>query len=167
MLEALANGLPTNGADLASPSSSHLNGATTVQLPVRELEIRSHFQCSKHAAPEAARPISAKPASWWTAVKGGTTMAAAAEEVEAAAAAMEERICTPTTTHVALSLDSNYMRGLVALVNSINTNAACPESIFYHLPVMSVDEVRVQTWHVVGKAIFSHAASRAASRETT
>jgi hypothetical protein len=156
MLEALANGLPTNGVDLTSPSSSHLNGATTVHLPVRKLEIRTHFQCSKHVAPEAARPISAKPASWWT-VKGGTTTAAAAA-AEAEAAALEERICSPTTTHVALSLDSNYMRGLVALVNSINTNAACPESIFYHFPVMSMDEVQVKPG-TLEKRSFAHPSS--------
>lgn len=155
MLEAL----PTNSVDLTSPSSSHLNSATTVRLPVRKLEIRTHFQCSKHAAPEAARPISAKPASWWTPVKGGTTVAAAA-------AAMEERICTPTTTHVALSLDSNYMRGLVALVNSINTNAACPESIFYHFPVMSADEVRGREPGTL-KSDLSHASSSIERNQVT
>eukprot|EP00976_Prorocentrum_cordatum_P099832 1191985-Prorocentrum_minimum.AAC.2 len=49
--------------------------------------------------------------------------------------------CLEGLVHIAVSLESHYMRGLVAILNSIISNAACPGSLFFHFPVLSAEVV--------------------------
>ncbi|GLT35123.1 hypothetical protein SLA2020_096020 [Shorea laevis] len=41
-------------------------------------------------------------------------------------------LCDPSFVHIAMTLDSEYVRGLLAAVYSINHHASCPENIFFH-----------------------------------
>nr|AWW16492.1 putative galacturonosyltransferase-like protein 10 [Ipomoea pes-caprae] len=41
-------------------------------------------------------------------------------------------LCDPAIVHVAMTLDSEYLRGSVAAINSILRHASCPENIFFH-----------------------------------
>ncbi|XP_010911177.1 probable galacturonosyltransferase-like 6 [Elaeis guineensis] len=40
--------------------------------------------------------------------------------------------CDPSHVHIAMTLDSHYLRGSIAAVFSILKHASCPESIFFH-----------------------------------
>ncbi|KAJ4711201.1 Hexosyltransferase [Melia azedarach] len=40
--------------------------------------------------------------------------------------------CDPSLVHVAMTLDSEYLRGSVAAVHSVLKHASCPENIFFH-----------------------------------
>lgn len=41
-------------------------------------------------------------------------------------------VCDPSLVHVAMTLDSKYLRGSIASVHSILRHAACPENIHFH-----------------------------------
>ncbi|KAL5761943.1 hypothetical protein ACOSP7_018207 [Xanthoceras sorbifolium] len=40
--------------------------------------------------------------------------------------------CDPSLVHVAMTLDSEYLRGSIAAVHSVLKHASCPENIFFH-----------------------------------
>ncbi|VVA89749.1 unnamed protein product [Arabis nemorensis] len=44
-------------------------------------------------------------------------------------------VCNPSFVHVALTLDTIYLRGSIAAVNSILQHSVCPENIFFHFLV--------------------------------
>lgn len=46
-------------------------------------------------------------------------------------------LCDPSLVHVAMTLDSEYLRGSVAAINSILRHASCPENIFFHFVASS------------------------------
>ncbi|CAN4124315.1 unnamed protein product [Withania somnifera] len=40
--------------------------------------------------------------------------------------------CDPSLVHIAMTLDSEYLRGSIAAVHSVLRHASCPEEIFFH-----------------------------------
>ncbi|KAJ0037459.1 hypothetical protein Pint_23092 [Pistacia integerrima] len=40
--------------------------------------------------------------------------------------------CDPSLVHIAMTLDSEYIRGSIAAVHSVIKHASCPENIFFH-----------------------------------
>ncbi|PPD88455.1 hypothetical protein GOBAR_DD14626 [Gossypium barbadense] len=48
-------------------------------------------------------------------------------------------VCDPTLVHVAITLDVQYLRGLIAAVHSILQHSLCPENVFFHFLVSETD----------------------------
>ncbi|GAB2214160.1 hypothetical protein Droror1_Dr00018500 [Drosera rotundifolia] len=48
-------------------------------------------------------------------------------------------VCDPSTVHVAMTLDSEYLRGSIAAVHSVLKHASCPENIFFHFVAAEFD----------------------------
>ncbi|KAG9156479.1 hypothetical protein Leryth_019992 [Lithospermum erythrorhizon] len=40
--------------------------------------------------------------------------------------------CDASLVHIAMTIDSEYLRGSMAVVNSVLRHATCPESVFFH-----------------------------------
>lgn len=57
--------------------------------------------------------------------------------------------CDPSLVHIAMTIDSDYLRGTIAAVHSVLKHASCPENTFFHFiasdssPVSSQDLTRV------------------------
>ncbi|XP_059655974.1 probable galacturonosyltransferase-like 9 [Cornus florida] len=49
--------------------------------------------------------------------------------------------CDPSLVHVAMTLDSEYLRGSVAAVHSVLRHASCPENVFFHFIAAEFDAV--------------------------
>ncbi|XP_059316634.1 probable galacturonosyltransferase-like 9 [Lycium ferocissimum] len=47
--------------------------------------------------------------------------------------------CDPSLVHVAMTLDSEYLRGSMAAVHSVLRHASCPEHIFFHFIAAEFD----------------------------
>ena len=47
--------------------------------------------------------------------------------------------CDPSLVHIAMTLDSKYLRGSIAAVHSVLRHASCPENIFFHLIAADFD----------------------------
>ncbi|KAM7487362.1 hypothetical protein LguiB_024846 [Lonicera macranthoides] len=47
--------------------------------------------------------------------------------------------CDPLLVHVAMTLDSEYLRGSLAAVHSVLRHASCPENIFFHFIAAEFD----------------------------
>ncbi|CAH9079080.1 unnamed protein product [Cuscuta europaea] len=47
----------------------------------------------------------------------------------------ETYVCDPSLVHVAITLDTEYLRGSIAAVHSILQHSRCPESVFFHFMV--------------------------------
>ncbi|KAI5572731.1 hypothetical protein BDE02_10G033000 [Populus trichocarpa] len=47
--------------------------------------------------------------------------------------------CDPSLVHIAMTLDSEYLRGSIAAVHSVLKHASCPESIFFHFVAAEFD----------------------------
>lgn len=47
--------------------------------------------------------------------------------------------CDPSLVHIAMTLDSEYLRGSIAAVHSVLKHASCPESIFFHFIAAEFD----------------------------
>ncbi|KAK4784978.1 hypothetical protein SAY86_001667 [Trapa natans] len=47
--------------------------------------------------------------------------------------------CDPTLVHIAMTLDSEYLRGSIAAVHSLLRHASCPENIFFHFIAAEFD----------------------------
>ncbi|KAF8390330.1 hypothetical protein HHK36_024855 [Tetracentron sinense] len=41
--------------------------------------------------------------------------------------------CDPSHVHIAMTLDTEYLRGSMAAIHSVLKHASCPESVFFHL----------------------------------
>ncbi|KAL0725275.1 hypothetical protein Bca4012_039874 [Brassica carinata] len=52
---------------------------------------------------------------------------------------VDPNVCNPSLVHVAITLDSEYLRGSIAAVHSILHHSSCPESVFFHLIVSESD----------------------------
>lgn len=48
-------------------------------------------------------------------------------------------VCDPSLVHVAMTLDSEYIRGTVAAVHSVLRHSSCPESVFFHFVAAEFD----------------------------
>lgn len=49
--------------------------------------------------------------------------------------------CDPSLAHVAMTLDSEYLRGSIAAVHSVLRHSSCPESVFFHFVAAEFDPV--------------------------
>ncbi|KAL2233592.1 probable galacturonosyltransferase-like 9 [Sesamum indicum] len=49
--------------------------------------------------------------------------------------------CDPSLVHVAMTLDSEYLRGSMAAVHSVLRHASCPEQVFFHFIAAEFDSV--------------------------
>ncbi|KAL3841000.1 hypothetical protein ACJIZ3_025591 [Penstemon smallii] len=47
--------------------------------------------------------------------------------------------CDPSLVHVAMTLDSEYLRGSMAVVHSVLRHASCPEQVFFHFIAAEFD----------------------------
>ncbi|KAK9935576.1 hypothetical protein M0R45_022675 [Rubus argutus] len=47
--------------------------------------------------------------------------------------------CDPSLVHIAMTLDSEYLRGSVAAVHSVLKHASCPENVFFHFIAAEFD----------------------------
>ncbi|GAV81328.1 Glyco_transf_8 domain-containing protein [Cephalotus follicularis] len=47
--------------------------------------------------------------------------------------------CDPSLVHVAMTLDSEYLRGTIAAVHSVLRHASCPENVFLHFLAAEFD----------------------------
>ncbi|XP_065860948.1 probable galacturonosyltransferase-like 9 [Euphorbia lathyris] len=47
--------------------------------------------------------------------------------------------CDPSWIHIAMTLDSEYLRGSIAAVHSVLKHASCPENIFFHFVAAEFD----------------------------
>lgn len=47
--------------------------------------------------------------------------------------------CDLTTVHVAMTLDSEYLRGSIAAVHSVLRHSSCPENVFFHFIAAEFD----------------------------
>ncbi|KAM0984036.1 hypothetical protein ACFX13_011691 [Malus domestica] len=47
--------------------------------------------------------------------------------------------CDPSLVHIAMTLDSEYLRGSVAAVHSVIKHASCPENVFFHFIAAEFD----------------------------
>ncbi|KAJ9187601.1 hypothetical protein P3X46_003035 [Hevea brasiliensis] len=47
--------------------------------------------------------------------------------------------CDPSLVHVAVTLDSEYLRGSIAAVHSVLKHASCPENVFFHFIAAEFD----------------------------
>ncbi|OWM76011.1 probable galacturonosyltransferase-like 9 [Punica granatum] len=47
--------------------------------------------------------------------------------------------CDPSLVHIAMTLDSEYLRGSIAAVHSVLRHASCPENIFFHFIAAEFD----------------------------
>lgn len=47
--------------------------------------------------------------------------------------------CDPSLVHVAMTLDSEYLRGSIAAVHSVLRHASCPEHVFFHFIAAEFD----------------------------
>ncbi|KAL6187126.1 hypothetical protein ACLB2K_043241 [Fragaria x ananassa] len=47
--------------------------------------------------------------------------------------------CDPSLVHIAMTLDSEYLRGSVAAVHSVLKHASCPENVFFHFVAAEFD----------------------------
>ncbi|KAJ4756922.1 Hexosyltransferase [Rhynchospora pubera] len=46
-------------------------------------------------------------------------------------------VCDPGLVHIAMTLDSHYLRGSMAAVLSLLTHAACPDALFFHFLLLN------------------------------
>lgn len=49
--------------------------------------------------------------------------------------------CDPSLVHIAMTLDSEYLRGSIAAVHSVLKHASCPENVFFHFIAAEFDPV--------------------------
>ncbi|XP_062106753.1 probable galacturonosyltransferase-like 10 [Humulus lupulus] len=49
--------------------------------------------------------------------------------------------CNPSAIHIAMTLDSEYLRGSIASVHSVLLHASCPENIIFHFVASESDSV--------------------------
>lgn len=47
--------------------------------------------------------------------------------------------CDPSLVHIAMTLDSEYLRGSIAAVHSVLKHASCPENVFFHFIAAEFD----------------------------
>ncbi|KAL2543111.1 putative galacturonosyltransferase-like 9 [Abeliophyllum distichum] len=62
--------------------------------------------------------------------------------------------CDPSLIHVAMALDSEYLRGSMAAVHSVLHHASCPENVFLHFIAAEFDPVSPQVLSSLVGSIF-------------
>ncbi|XP_057810917.1 probable galacturonosyltransferase-like 9 [Salvia miltiorrhiza] len=71
-----------------------------------------------------------------------------------AAAAAPSASCDPSLVHVAMTLDSEYLRGTVAAVHSVLRHASCPERVSLHFVAAEFDPATPRDLTRLVRAIF-------------
>lgn len=62
--------------------------------------------------------------------------------------------CDPSLVHVAMTLDSEYLRGSMAAVHSVLRHASCPEQVFFHLIAAEFDPASPRVLTRLVRSIF-------------
>ncbi|XP_057774738.1 probable galacturonosyltransferase-like 9 [Salvia miltiorrhiza] len=62
--------------------------------------------------------------------------------------------CDPSVVHVAMTLDSEYLRGSIAAVHSVLRHASCPEEIFFHFIATEFDPASPRVLTRTVKSVF-------------
>ncbi|CAN1187634.1 Probable galacturonosyltransferase-like 9 [Linum perenne] len=62
--------------------------------------------------------------------------------------------CDPSLIHVAMTLDSEYLRGSIAAVHSVLKHASCPENIYLHFVAAEFDPTTPRVLTRLVKSIF-------------
>lgn len=53
-------------------------------------------------------------------------------------------VCNPSLVHIAMTIDSEYLRGSMAAVHSVLKHTCCPENIFFHFIASDSGSVNVE-----------------------
>ncbi|KAL2519480.1 putative galacturonosyltransferase-like 9 [Abeliophyllum distichum] len=62
--------------------------------------------------------------------------------------------CDPSLVHVAMTIDSEYLRGSVAAVHSVLRHASCPEQVFFHFIAAEFDSTSPRVLTRLVRSIF-------------
>lgn len=62
--------------------------------------------------------------------------------------------CDPSIVHVAMTLDSEYLRGSIAAVHSVLRHTSCPEQIFFHFIAAEFDPASPRVLTRIVRSIF-------------
>ncbi|XP_009799047.1 probable galacturonosyltransferase-like 9 [Nicotiana sylvestris] len=62
--------------------------------------------------------------------------------------------CDPSLVHVAMTLDSEYLRGSMAAVHSVLRHASCPEHVFFHFIAAEFDATSPRVLTKLVRSIF-------------
>nr|GMC83040.1 probable galacturonosyltransferase-like 9 [Ipomoea batatas]GMD31765.1 probable galacturonosyltransferase-like 9 [Ipomoea batatas]GMD32702.1 probable galacturonosyltransferase-like 9 [Ipomoea batatas]GME13150.1 probable galacturonosyltransferase-like 9 [Ipomoea batatas] len=62
--------------------------------------------------------------------------------------------CDPALVHVAMTLDSEYLRGSIAAVHSVLRHASCPETIFFHFIAAEFDPASPRVLTRIVRSVF-------------
>ncbi|KAL6566503.1 putative galacturonosyltransferase-like 9 [Orobanche gracilis] len=62
--------------------------------------------------------------------------------------------CDPSLVHVAMTLDSEYLRGSMAAVHSVLRHASCPEQVFFHFIAAEFDSASPRVLTRLVRSIF-------------
>ncbi|XP_019157924.1 PREDICTED: probable galacturonosyltransferase-like 9 [Ipomoea nil] len=62
--------------------------------------------------------------------------------------------CDPSLVHVAMTLDSEYLRGSIAAVHSVLRHASCPESVFFHFIAAEFDPASPRDLTRIVRSVF-------------
>ncbi|KAH6801973.1 glucosyl transferase family 8 [Perilla frutescens var. frutescens] len=75
-------------------------------------------------------------------------------ECPSPAAADQATACDPSLIHVAMTLDSEYLRGSMAAVHSVLRHASCPEQVFFHFIAAEFDSASPRDLTRLVRSIF-------------
>ncbi|KAK7407304.1 hypothetical protein VNO78_09106 [Psophocarpus tetragonolobus] len=62
--------------------------------------------------------------------------------------------CDPSLVHIAMTLDSGYLRGSVAAVHSVLRHSSCPENVFFHFVAAEFDPASPRVLTGLVRSIF-------------
>ncbi|CAI9092805.1 OLC1v1028141C1 [Oldenlandia corymbosa var. corymbosa] len=62
--------------------------------------------------------------------------------------------CDPSLVHIAMTLDSEYLRGSIAAVHSVLRHASCPEHVFFHFVAAEFDPASPRVLNRIVRSAF-------------
>ncbi|XP_004504493.1 probable galacturonosyltransferase-like 9 [Cicer arietinum] len=62
--------------------------------------------------------------------------------------------CDPSLVHIAMTLDSGYLRGSIAAVHSVLRHSSCPENVFFHFISAEFDSLSPRVLTRLVRSIF-------------
>ncbi|XP_010272110.1 PREDICTED: probable galacturonosyltransferase-like 9 [Nelumbo nucifera] len=62
--------------------------------------------------------------------------------------------CDPSHVHIAMTLDSEYLRGSISAVHSVLRHASCPDNVFFHFIVAESDPASPRSLDQVVRSTF-------------
>ncbi|KAK3002317.1 hypothetical protein RJ639_021442 [Escallonia herrerae] len=63
-------------------------------------------------------------------------------------------VCDPLLVHVAMTLDSEYLRGSIAAVHSVLRHAPCPENVYFHFVASDSTSTKTDEFTRIVKSTF-------------